>query len=70
MKKGSRVKVMDKNSEYFGKIGTLHELDVELHRYAMFILMMEILIIFRKMRLWKLDRRDEILQTVQTRKIS
>lgn len=29
MKKGSRVKVMDKNSEYFGKIGILQELDVE-----------------------------------------
>lgn len=29
MKRGSKVKVMDKNSEHFGKIGTLHELDVE-----------------------------------------
>lgn len=29
MTKGSKVKILDKNREYFGKIGTLHELDVE-----------------------------------------
>lgn len=29
MTKGSKVKVMDKNSEYFGKIGTLEQQDVE-----------------------------------------
>lgn len=29
MTKGSRVKILDKDSEYYEKIGTLHELDVE-----------------------------------------
>ena len=29
MKKGSRVKILDKDSEYYEKIGILQELDVE-----------------------------------------
>lgn len=29
MTRGVKVKILDKSSEYFGKIGTLHELDVE-----------------------------------------
>lgn len=29
MTKGSKVKIMDKNSEYFGKIGTLEQQNVD-----------------------------------------